>query len=632
MIYLSLLYWLVLLLPGYTGLRLFMPRLVKSGPLGTIALSLLATFALLTPINIIGHTFRLPLAVLTGSIVVLVIGSIVVIIMNKWWRDIGRLLLAGVCVETLVIAVHFVLAARHGTILEGDAHTHLSRIRMLLDEGLLNGHPFYGGKFFFPTYHTNLWHAIFASGAQLFGLRAHDMWWTALPVAGLLIAGSIWQLTWTVFQRAWPAWAAALFAVGTYGSVPFLVYPNKVAPLWVLPLVLAFVIDAIREPKQWKPIVLIAAAVLVLGQVHGLYTVFAVLVAVPVLSVVLIGNAMRRQWRVALFRALAIGAVMIGLAFPLYSAWRSDVLESRITALAEPQEGEAAQSPTPTSTTAATVAKPASQFGRGFTGKWWRMPFVLSIGILCAIVLKSSRTAVVVLLGFFLCTGAWLWLPFLYQPLSDALGEDWVIARMGIVFRIIFFAIVTGGITALLDFGIQKLPADLPIKRIAPWRIASLAAVWIGATLFAPKELYGWKTFRETAQTDAEVRRERLDSLRTLEDFARTNIPADAVILAPPALGMIFTSLTDCEVIYAYMSNFGAENRALRELDRAVMLRDSTLTSERNTLLRQYNVSCVVLLGNPPLWVRRDAVSSETVEVPLLDLPVSIHRLPEHDQ
>ncbi len=630
MIYLSLIFWFVLLLPGYAAMRWFAPRYVEGGLPGAIAVSMFATFALLSPINILGHALRVPLWLFSASIIVCVLAAAVLITKKKWWRDLRSLLIAGLCIELLIVAVDFVLAARVGSVFVGDAITHLSRIRLIMDEGLNNGHPFYGGAYFFPTYHTNIWHALLGSGAQLFGMRHHDLWFIALPVASLLIFGGVWELAWTVFQRQWPAWIAALFALGAYGSLPFLTYPNKLAPLWITPLLLAFVIDAIRNSNDWKPILLIACASLVIAQIHGLYTVFVVLVASPVLLGAIAFRGVRREYRPALFHALAGCALTIGIAFPAYSAMRTDTLEQRISAFAEPEEGDSVSAAELANNGVVTPKRP-TRFGRGFTGKWWRMPLVLFIGAVLLLRFKPCRATTSIMLGYFVVCGFWLWIPQVYTPLVQVLGGEWVVARMSFIFRLSFFVIVAGGITAILDHLLR--PQDSDRIPYAPWRLASLAALPIAIALFGPRnETFGWTTLLASARTPSDERMFELNSFHALQDLARTEIPAGSILLAPPALGVLMTTVTDCEVVYAYTNNLGAGNRARRALDLQVLTAGLTRPDERQYLLQSYDITYAAFLARPPRWATRNAVHTASVHVPMLGHPVTIIQFPEHAQ
>ena len=82
--------------------------------------------------------------VLSGACVVAIVAGLEELIRRGWWRDLGRLLLAGVCVEMLIVAGDMVLGARVGAYTGGDATLHVARIRFLLDNGLSNIDPYVG--------------------------------------------------------------------------------------------------------------------------------------------------------------------------------------------------------------------------------------------------------------------------------------------------------------------------------------------------------------------------------------------------------------------------------------------------------------------------------------------------------
>lgn len=619
---LSLIVWLALLLPGYAAMRLAAPRFVQAGLPGTIAVSMFAAFALASPVNIIGHVFGAPLWILTAWLIALFVASLIIITRCRWWSELRTLLVAALCIELVIVLVDLILAARVGTFLLGDAHTHLSRIRLVIDHGMINGHPFYGGQYFEPVYHTNLWHALIGCAAQLTGAGHRGVWWAVHPVATLLIVGGFWQLGWAVFQRTWPAWMAALFALGAFGSVPYLAYPNMLAPLWLVPIALSLVIDAIRRRElDWFSIAMLAAVGIVIGQVHGLYIIFLALTVTPVLAAVIIVHLSRRAVRPAVHTALCAAALTIGLAFPAYSVLRLDRFDANTVAVAANDAAD--------DTTAEDVAHRPNRFGVGFTGRWWRLPLVLLSGAVLLVLLKQQRDAVAVMLGIFVAAGVWLWTTPLYGWLVSLFGDDWIIDRLGVMLRIGFIILTAGGIAALLDMWLQR--ARIARWRWQPWRMASLAAPPIGAMLFAPAGEFSWTAYLTAARRPADQRRYVLDELNALQAFASREIPSGSVILAPDGLGIILTTMTDCQLVRAFRNNLGVPDKRDRRHDRAAMLSLHTPPDVRQRLFEQYDVTCLVFVGRLPYWAPTDPNATARTRFPLLDRTITVVRLDHHD-
>ena len=101
--YWPLLFWLLLLLPGFALLRaVWRDALTAPGPV-VISLSFLATLGLLSPLSIAFYAAGAPLALFSIAIVGLVIGSIVEITRRGWWRDALPGLRSLVAVEAVLL-------------------------------------------------------------------------------------------------------------------------------------------------------------------------------------------------------------------------------------------------------------------------------------------------------------------------------------------------------------------------------------------------------------------------------------------------------------------------------------------------------------------------------------------------
>src|SRR5262249_3791044 len=138
-------------------------------------------------------------------------------IRNGWWSQLGRMLLVGASVEFLIVILDMALGARAGAFMAGDAFVHVARIRSILDHGFHNYDPFVAGNYFFPIYHTNLIHALYAACIQLTHCDVLSVWYDSLPWGKLLIYSGSYYMAWRVFENRWAAWVAATFTVGVRG-------------------------------------------------------------------------------------------------------------------------------------------------------------------------------------------------------------------------------------------------------------------------------------------------------------------------------------------------------------------------------------------------------------------------------
>lgn len=619
---LTLIFWIALLLPGYALARLVDRADTRDGLLGVIAISMLGTFALLSPVNILGHIVEAPLWVFSAWIILLLIASLIIISRNRWWRDIGAVFKSGASIEIIVVLVALILAARAGSYMIGDSVVHLSRISLLIHHGLNNGHPFYGGNFFFPTYHTNILHALMASCSQITTVDHLDVWWAARPVGMLLAIGGTYYLARTVFDRTWAAWAAALCVLGIYGSLPYLIYPNKLAPLWIAPLILAFVIQAIRSPSDWRPIAKLAVASIVLGQIHGMYVVFCVLLFTPVLTAAAFLYITRRNVRPALLTFCACAALSIGLAFPIVSAVNAKAFGQNVGTVLRGDADE-------TVAAAANDAITTSQFGTGFSGKPWRPLLVVIMAIPLVIFLKRRRMELTILAGVFLIAAAWLWIPPLYQLLLNVLGERWILGRMEFIFRLLFALIVAGGAIALLDWLLSLHPKNVEAGywRITPWRVASLSVFALGAYAFGSNQEHNWRYLYDQALATKSVHRKNLMWMDNLKVFVEQHIEPGSRVLCPPLFGMLLTAVHDCRIVAGATNNLGVPDAQDRLEDQQVMLSELTPEATREQLLDEYDVEYVAFIAQPRQWALQDAEHMWNRQFPAVKWNISIIQL-----
>ncbi len=83
--YVTLLFWLGLALPGYVVVRLWAKDDLESGLLGTLGLSYLATLAVLSPVSIACYLVGAPLSVFSAACCLSVLVAVVELTRRQWW-------------------------------------------------------------------------------------------------------------------------------------------------------------------------------------------------------------------------------------------------------------------------------------------------------------------------------------------------------------------------------------------------------------------------------------------------------------------------------------------------------------------------------------------------------------------
>lgn len=311
-----LVFWTLLLVPGLAVARRLVPDELDGGLLPGLAVSWVTAFAVLAPLAVAGYLLHAPIWLATGAVGVFIGWGAIDLARQRAWRGAGRYLVACIGIELLVVAVDAWFSARHGSILAADARVHLSRIRFLHDHGLSNLDPFVSTPYPYPIYHTNLHHALFATGSRLMGVDPLHFWFGSLAAAKVMIASGMAYLAWAVCGGRWAAGIAAVMVLVDRGPVTFSVYPNQLAPWCLLPVfigVLARTLGAAwREPdaRWWSRLPRLAAVALVIGMFHPLYAGFITVIASPIL----LGTA---GWRLLRNRPGRRTAATAGLAWVL---------------------------------------------------------------------------------------------------------------------------------------------------------------------------------------------------------------------------------------------------------------------------------------------------------------------------
>ncbi len=581
--YVSLLFWLLLAVPGFAALRRLDRTLLDAGPLAVFGLSFLATCVLLSPVSIVCYIMSWPLWVFTSTCVVLVAAGAVDLLLRKCGRELLRLLTGTVCIAGALLLADLVCSARAGAILYGDALVHLARIRQLLDHGFSNVDPFLGGSHFWHYYHTNLFHALFAACAAITPTDYLGAWHASLPLAKLLIAGGISYLAWCVFERQWVAWVAAVFFLFSQAPVTFLIYPNKLAPYWIIPTLIGFTVSACRGPCRWQAPVMIAGAMLVLGQWHGLYVLYAGLLLGPLLVTAAVARLVRRRpgrW----CHAACVAALLVGLPFPLVSRIGTAVHQRVSRKLLHPD----------------TRFQPVGPWvmkapWRGF-GSYHGIRYALLGSGLLAMALARRRREALCLAMPLVVGAAVFFVPPLCTLLLRAVGAPWILLRLSFIFPVLFVVVVPATIALFLANWIRS----------RWWRgLATVVFAGAGVIYAEPKLLFGvssdqrsrlhdWHSYLEkTAQPRAE-RRKQLGECRARHAFLSAHIEPGTTILVNRVFSLRLVALCDCHVVAPLQGTGYVPDIERRKADVRKMLAADTPWAVRRRLLARYDIRYVL--------------------------------------
>jgi hypothetical protein len=585
--FLSLLFWLVMLLPGYAVLRRVQTDSPACGLLGAIGLAYLWVFALLSPISILCYVLELPAGVFSTACVLAIVGGVLDIHRRGLWRELGRLVAGAVGIELLLVVADLVGGGLAGGFLAGDTEIHASRIRFLLDHGFSNASPFVDASSFFALYHTNLHHALYVACCQLSGADYLTVWYISIVWAKLAIAGGCFYLSWTVLRERWAAWLATLFLVVSFSPTPFLMYPNKLAPLWLIPIGMGLVVEICRGSGGMRAVIGLAATGWVLAQVHGLYAIFLGMVALPVwvvfFAIPRLRQGMTPTGGAGRLAATGLLALVIGAPFVLIARYGGERPPPAAAELEKPKTpDEQEKSSAFHEWNNGLIAMRLDKF-MGGQGRY-RIPLML-VGGATLLVLNRGRREVGALMGMAGVALAVLFVPWLCTGFADLLGARWVLGRIGPTFGLAFAVLTAGALGVLLAPRLPRWWMRAPL---------SLAVAGLAIGLVYSRGEHSWEAYQRKFRNPSEEGLKWLRALQARRELLREHVPAGSTVLAHPRDGRHMTLLHDC---YIVMPDRGAGvGPTLRERrgDLNIMLSARTPWPQRRELLVKYDIDRLV--------------------------------------
>jgi hypothetical protein len=504
----------------------------------------------------------------------------------------------------LLLLADMVMSLRVGSHFGGDARYHIARVRILLDHGFNNWDPLVPGQRFDAIYHSNLYHALIACAGQLSGQAAPEAWAYTWAWAKLASTSAIFHLAWTVFRDRALAWCAAAAAIVWMAPSSILPYPNTIARYALLPLLFAFLVDAVRREDGWRAVAGLGALALVLPQVHGLYYVFAGFVGVPVLlaacAVVVLRRLPGRGYLLAGALVLALGAPWIGVSWTqrtggqvaevLPPPIQDPALASRLAGMHERFAADGA--------TDAAVRKQARGFVASADGRMRIDPVrslrlespMLHLCIALAMGLFSRRRRVfIVLAGITALVMTVLYTPALCTAFVKLVGAPWIARRFEAIPATMLLAIVPGVLLAgVLD----------------RWRgqtamLASLVCAMAYAFAFGiDRDPWTRSAYLAEAMHPRKLAA-RLDRLAAKRSLVMRAIPSQAVVAAPLHVSGDIVMNCDC---YRLALDTDEPPRGVRDMNErraavTLLFNPDAPLAQRALLLRRYGVRHLYVPG-----------------------------------
>ena len=574
--------WLMLALPGIALLRRMRGAWLDQGFFAALSAGYAATFVLISPIAIAGYALNWPIRVLALSLLAMSALAVLDLVWHaleaeraprptlaprsRFGTAVERAL--GLLVLALVI-VDYDGGMRVGSYAIGDAHYHMGKIRTLMDHGFVNWDPFASAKPFDSVYHSSLYHATIAALSRWTGLAGFEGWSRMLPWTKLVVAGSAQALVFALLRSRVLALGAAASAVIAWAPLTIQPYPNQLAALWLLPLIMARGIDLIGGDAPWRSVAGIAGIALVLGQVHGLYYAFACLLLGPaLLAALLIALALPelRSW--AKVPACGLLALALGLPWLATSVVVRQAQGDAITAAIEAQRPFALETGEPPPQAQPEQADDADEgeaddeppvVNDERVGNWRYRGFLLfergqialdpgeltdlgnlRVQLLLALLLGAltrEPRRISALVAMVAAVMLVLHVPALCTLVARIAGAPWMLRRLDIVLLMLGFAVVPYALAPLLqERGWLRGPV--------PYLLFALA---LGYAYEYGTDENAWTRERYLARWHHPERLPmQLRKLQRRAALLREYVPPGAELATPPGRGVEIPEICDC--------------------------------------------------------------------------------------
>lgn len=600
-------FWLLLGLPGLAWLQRFDPASLERGGLSVVARAYFASFALLTPFSALGYLLHLPLWTLSAALVgAVAFGAFELARERRWSSSFGRPSVAAAVWGSWLL-FDLWLGARVGSHVQGDAGFHIARIRLIGAYGFNNWDPLLSGHFE-PIYHTNLYHSLLASGAQLTQLDPGAVWIWVWPFAKLVAAAGTYELAVAVLGVRACGYVAAMTCGAWLATSSTLAFPNTLAPYALMPFALACAVDALSRPS-FRNALWLGVASLVLAQTHLLYALFLALATGPVLALrfldALVRVRRRRRELLAAVCALALAGpwVYVPARPKLAQLWASAERAASWVSTANAQD---TPPPRASERAASRFLTVPPDLARVDPAPFLTVenPDVQAAFALVVAGAVTRRRQAIALGAIFAMICLWLFTPWLCMRLIHLLA-NWVVLRFTQLFFVIYVALVPATIVRLVLLLGAHVRARQPAAHSGS-RAAGFAALRGGFELaaavavlayayryasYAPpwtKEATWQAALDGSAQANA-------DRITRRARFFTSNIAAGATVMAPLLRDYDIPMHCPCHAL-AFRRGRGERDQADNDARRAAVERfyqRDTSSEVRLELLRKYGVRYV---------------------------------------
>jgi len=315
---LEYLFWISTLLPGLAVVRLFYPRYLRRGLLGSQAAGFVFSLAMLMPLTVCAYSLHLRVETVAVAYLAILLASAAILVFHRLRRreriyplQTLRFPLTSITLLAVLCTLPMGGAATY------DHPMHAAKVLELRTFGFTLQDPLSPLPVIESKFHVNSIHLLHAVGSYLTQQEPFDFWYRSARFFRLLTLGGVEFLAWSIFRSGW------LGATAVLASVPLLAQTGAAVPAIVAGVVLYAVVlvvaaEALREPLRRDYVGVFLASV-ALATVHvGEWVVFLLCVLPPLLFIGYLFTTLRgSSWAGAL---VTTSLLVPGIPFVLLTA------------------------------------------------------------------------------------------------------------------------------------------------------------------------------------------------------------------------------------------------------------------------------------------------------------------------
>jgi hypothetical protein len=459
-------------------------------------------------------------------------------------------------------------------------------------------------------------HAFVAAGSKLTLLDPIAFWLATLPWAKLLVSSAAATLCLRIGGSPLAQWAVCLYQLGFTLRMDWQLYPNQLAPLWLVPIGLSGCIGLFSTDRTRYHALLIGGAALLLGFVHGLYAGYLAVLGAATITALALHRVLARRGSIGSTIRLGLFAAVL-LALPGPSLYVARAAHQPAQANFDYQGGPPiSRGSKPGRWTRALKPDRAGRYHiapKRVLGGWTEQ--LLAAAALVALVARKRFVEATGIAASFSTCLMLLIVPAFAGFVIKSLGSAWMLERLVDVVNVQYIALLGAGLLpALAVAGRAARYAIGLIPVVVAVFAALLGSGGANAESVAAIKL-SFEPFRRM-----QVFRARLPTQLQRDQELMRAIPAGSVVLTHPLAARQLRKLHDLKFVRASRNHTGVDDMLDRTKDMAILMNNAPNDALIGVLDKHGIVYAIQKQDHPIKWLKTQPALGDSGLIKLIKL------------